>query len=93
MFEKLKTKWKVNGAQLFLILCTFAIGGSFDGYVSRRLMSLFPLEKGGLWYVIYILMLSVLWPVCVIIVSFPFGQFRFFKRYLIRVARRMKIIK
>jgi hypothetical protein len=93
MFDKLKKKWKVSGVQLLLVLCTFAVGGSLDGYISRRIMTLFPLEKGVLWYVVYIVILTLLWPVCVLLVSVFFGQFRFFKNYLLRVARRMKLIK
>lgn len=93
MFDKLKKKWNVTGIQLLLILCTFAIGGSMDGYISRRIMTLFPLDKGILWWVIYILLLTLLWPLCVLAISIFFGQFRFFKNYLTRVARRMKLMK
>lgn len=93
MFDKLKKKWNVTGVQLVLILCTFAIGGSMDGYISRRIMTLIPLDKGVLWWVIYIVILTLLWPFCVLLISIFFGQFRFFKNYLARVARRMKLMK
>ena len=93
MFDKLKKKWNVTGVQLVLILCTFAIGGSMDGFISRRIMTLIPLDKGVLWWVIYIVILTLLWPLCVLLISIFFGQFRFFKNYLARVARRMKLMK
>lgn len=93
MFEKLKNKWHVSGFQLLLILCTFAIGGSLCGYAARRLMGLFSLEKGALWYVLYILLVTLLWPVAVLLVSVFFGQFRFFKNYLSRVAVRIGLKK
>ncbi len=93
MFDKLKKKWNVTGVQLLLILCTFAIGGSMDGFISRRIITLFPLDKGVLWWVVYIVMLTLLWPLCVLVISIFFGQFRFFKSYLVRVARRMRLIK
>lgn len=93
MFDKLKKKWNVTGVQLVLILCTFAIGGSMDGYISRRIMTLIPLDKGVLWWVIYIVILTLLWPFCVLLISIFFGQFSFFKNYLARVARRMKLMK
>ena len=93
MFDKLKKKWNVTGVQLVLILCTFAIGGSMDGYISRRIMTLIPLDKGVLWWVIYIVILTLLWPFCVLLISIFFGQFRFFKNYLARVAKRMKLMK
>lgn len=93
MLDKLKKKWNVTGVQLVLILCTFAIGGSLDGYISRRIMTLIPLEKSVLWWVVYIIILTLLWPLCVLLISIFFGQFRFFKNYLARVGRRMKLIK
>ncbi len=93
MLDKLKNKWKVNGIQLFLILCTFALGGSLCGYLGRKVLGLFELEKNVLYYVLYVLLITLLWPVCVLLISVFFGQFRFFKNYLARVGRRMKIIK
>lgn len=93
MLDKLKKKWNVSGVQLILVLCTFAIGGSLDGYISRRIMTLIPLDKGVLWWVVYIVILTLLWPLCVLLISIFFGQFRFFKNYLARVGRRMKLIK
>ena len=93
MFDKLKKKWNVTGVQLVLILCTFAIAGSMDRYISRRIMTLIPLDKGVLWWVIYIVILTLLWPFCVLLISIFFGQFRFFKNYLARVAKRMKLMK
>jgi hypothetical protein len=93
MLEKLRNKWKVSGIQLILILCTFAIGGSLCGYAGRKVLSLFPLEKGVLWVVIYIVVITLLWPLAVLLVSIPMGQFPFFKNYLARIGRRMRIIK
>ena len=89
MFDKLKEKWKVSGVRLFLILCNFAIGGSLCGYVARKFMDLLTLEKGVIWYVVYIILVTLLWPVAVITVSVFFGQFRFFRNYLSRMAGRM----
>jgi len=93
MFDKLKNKWKVNGIQLFLILCTFALGGSLCGYLGRKILGLFELERNVLYVVLYVLLITLLWPICVLLISVFFGQFRFFKTYLIRVGKRMKIIK
>lgn len=89
MFDGLKNKWKVGGLQLLLILCTFALGGSLCGYAGRKILSLFPLEKGVLWFIIYIVLITILWPVCVLLISIPFGQFPFFKNYLQRIWKRM----
>jgi phosphate/sulfate permease len=89
MFEKLKSKWKVNGWNLFLILTTFAVGGSICGRVGKKLLDLLSVEKGFLWVMLYILMVTILWPFAVILVSIPLGQFAFFKKYLQKVFTRL----
>ncbi len=93
MFDKLKKKWNVSWLQLVLILCTFAIGGSLCGYVGRAIMGVLPIDKGALWVVVYIILITLLWPMAVLLVSIPFGQFSFFKNYLSRVAKKLGIKK
>lgn len=89
MFERLKTKWGVNNINLFLILCTFAIGGSLCGFLGRKLLILIGVEKGNVTYVIaYILAMTILWPFSVITVSMLTGQFKFFKNYLAKIFRK-----
>jgi formyltetrahydrofolate-dependent phosphoribosylglycinamide formyltransferase len=85
MFEKLKQRWKVNGLNLVLIIATFALGGSLCGYAGRKVLMLSGLEKGVLWIVLYVLLITLLWPVCVLIIGIPLGQFAFFTRYLVKV--------
>lgn len=75
--------------QVLLILCTFAIGGSLTGYAGRRLMPLFSLDSDWSWIIVYIILVTLLWPLSVLLVSIPFGQFRFFTHYLGRMGRRM----
>ncbi len=89
MFSKLQQRWKVNGLQLFLILCTFGIGGSLCGYLARRILVSTGLEKDGLWVVLYVFVMTLTWPLCVLLVSIPFGQYSFFKNYLTKVWTRM----
>ncbi len=89
MFEKLKARWKVNGLNLLLIITTFALGGSLCGYLGRKLLLLTGLEKGFIWILLYILLITLLWPLCVIIISIPLGQFSFFRKYLIKVWNKM----
>ena len=93
MFEKLQKKWKVGGWQLLLILCTFAIGGSATGYVGKKIMNVIPVDKGILWTLLYIIIVTLIWPLAVLLVSIPFGQFRFFVRYLQKMGQRMRIYK
>jgi len=91
MFDRLQQKWKVSGWQLLLILLTFAIGGSLTGYVAKKIMNLVALHQDWLWAIIYILLITLIWPLMVIIISIPFGQFRFFSKYIKRIGARMGI--
>lgn len=93
MFEKLRTKWKVTPLQLVLILCTFAIGGSLTGLVGKRIMPLFGIESPWLYLPVYILLITLIWPMMVLLVSIPFGQFRFFNAYLKKMGKRMGLVK
>jgi formyltetrahydrofolate-dependent phosphoribosylglycinamide formyltransferase len=92
MFERLRKKWKVGPLQLALILCTFAIGGSLTGYAGRKLMNLLEIDQRWLWILIYIVLITILWPFAVLIVSIPFGQFKFFRGYLKKIGKRMGVI-
>ncbi len=91
MFDRLQKKWKVSGLKLAIIIVTFAIGGSLTGYAGKKIMNLLPLEKGVLWIFIYVLLITIIWPLAVLLVSIPFGQFYFFKNYIQRVARRLGV--
>lgn len=88
MFDRLKKKWNVNGLQLTLILCTFAIGGSLTGYTARKLLGVLSIDQRWIWIIIYILLLTIIWPIAVYLISFPFGQSRFFTRYLKKIGKR-----
>jgi hypothetical protein len=93
MFEGLKKKWKVSGGQLLLILCTFAIGGSATGFVAKKVMNALSISQDWIWAVIYILLITIIWPLAVIIISIPFGQFRFFSNYIKKIGEKMGLIK
>jgi len=87
--QKLKEKWQVkNIIQVILIICTFALGGSLCAYCGRRLLSLTSLS-GGFWLAIYIPLVTILWPLCVLLISIPLGQFSFFRKYLARLGRKL----
>ncbi len=90
MFKKLKQHWRVNGLNLALIILTFALGGSLCGYGGRKILVWLGMEKGIGWISLYILFIILLWPLCVILISIPFGQFRFFKKYIIRIWDKMR---
>ena len=89
MLQKLKARWKVNSINLVLVIATFALGGSLCGYTGRKILLLTDLEKGAVWIVLYIILMTLLWPLCVLLVSIPLGQFAFFKRYLLKVWKKL----
>lgn len=89
MFEKLRQRWKVNGLNLLLIITTFALGGSLCGYAGRKILLLTSLDKSVLWFVLYIILITLLWPLCVLLISIPLGQFTFFKKYIIKIGKRI----
>jgi hypothetical protein len=93
MFGRLQKKWKVGGLQLTLIICTFAIGGSVTGFFAKKVMNALNIGQDWLWGIIYILLIVLLWPLMVIIVSIPFGQFRFFRRYIRKLGEKMGFVK
>ncbi len=88
MFQTLKQRWKVNNLDLILILITFALGGSLCGIAGKKIMTLIPVDKGAAWMILYILLVTLLWPMAVLLVSIPMGQFVFFKKYIGKMAGR-----
>lgn len=93
MFEKLKQKWKVGGVQLLLIIITFAVGGSLTGYSSKKIMNLLAINQDWIWTIIYILLVTIIWPLMVLLISIPLGQFRFFSNYTRRLGEKTGLIR
>ncbi len=93
MFKRLQEKWKVNTVQLVLVLITFSIGGSLCGFLGRKVMDLFTIESTLLYGTLYFIIVTLLWPPCVLLVSIPFGQWRFFRNYLRKMGTKFGIIR
>lgn len=88
--QKLKKKWNAkNMLQVVLILITFTIGGSLCGYLGRKILNLMTIENNVIWVVLYIILVSILWPACVLLISIPMGQLAFFRKYLSKMGKRM----
>jgi formyltetrahydrofolate-dependent phosphoribosylglycinamide formyltransferase len=85
LFSKLQTKWKVSTTQFWLIILTFALGGSLSGRLCSAFLNFLFLEKNWVFWLFYPIILTILWPFSVIFVSFFTGQFSFFKGYLSRL--------
>ncbi len=94
MLENLQKRWKVGGWQLFLIICVFAITGTTTAYLSRQITTWLEIEKYS--FAFWITKIAVLlfgYQVLILIISIPFGQFRFFWNYEKKILRRMKLMK
>lgn len=89
MFRRLKEKWKLSWTGFALVFTTFALGGSLCGFAGKKLMAFTSLEKGLLYYIVYIILVTIIWPVCVLTVSIPIGQFPFFRNYLEKMWKRI----
>lgn len=89
MLQKLKDRWKVNDLNLVLIIGTFAIGGSLCGKTGAGLLGMTGLEKNILYWLLYIVLITLMWPIFVLATSIPLGQFTFFKNYLIKIWQRL----
>ena len=73
MFEKLQQKWKVGPLQTVRIIICFALGGSLTGYTAKKIMDMLSVEKDWLWTIVYILLVTAIWPLAVLTVSIFFG--------------------
>jgi hypothetical protein len=93
MFARLKDKWKVGWFQFVLIFTTFALGGSLCARAGSWLLQLILDEKNWVYWVLYVPLITILWPMCVLLVSIPLGQFRFFTGYLKKMGVKMGLVK
>lgn len=96
MFENLQKRWKVNGIQLFLILCVFAITGTTTAYISRMITSWIGLTPDSPLWQRALLRGSVLlfgYQIIILLVSIPFGQFKFFWNYEKKILKRIGLMK
>lgn len=92
-YERLQKKWNVNGPQLGLILVTFAVGGSLTGQAAKWVMDALNIGRVWYWGLLYLLIVTALWPLLVLVVSFPLGQFRFFTNYISKLAGKFGLRK
>ncbi len=92
MFEQLQKKWNVGGLQMALIISTFAIGGSLTGYAGKKIMNLLGVQQDWLWTVAYILLIIIIWPLAVLLISIPLGQYSFFISYIRKIGKRMGLV-
>jgi hypothetical protein len=96
MFQKLREKWKVSSAQLFIILCVFAITGTTTAWVSREITAWVGFNEQTFWLWKVLLRLAMLvfgYQAILLAVAFVFGQFSFFWEYEKKLLRWMRLMK
>ena len=89
MFERLQKKWNVRGWKILVILIIFAVGGGITGFAGRKLMDLFEIDILILDILVYFIIITIIWPLAVLVISIPFGQFSFFRKYILRIGNRL----
>lgn len=89
MLHRLKEKWNVSWTRFTLIFLTFALGGSACARLGNWLLSFALTEKNAWYWIVYVPLITILWPLCVLTISIPLGQFRFFTNYLSRMGNRI----
>lgn len=88
--QRMRRKWNVkNEWQVVIILVIFALGGSLCGFLGKKFLGLWDIENGLGKTILYLLLVTILWPFCVLLISIPFGQFSFFRSYIARMGRRI----
>jgi hypothetical protein len=92
MLKRLEQKWQVSPLRIVLIIVCFALGGSLTDYAAKKIMDLFSVRQDWVWVIIYILLITIIWPLAVIIVSIFFGQLKFFAGYVKRIGVKLGIV-
>ncbi len=89
--KKLQDKWKLNSIfQVVIVLIIFALGGTTCAFLGKQILPMLGIESGGVGYgIVYILTVTILWPLCVLFYSIILGQYPFFKSYLAKMGKRM----
>jgi len=93
IFTKWKNKWKVSWWNFSLIILTFAITGTTTAYLTRKITFFLGLTTETFWLWKVCLRLGMLifgYQILILLISIPFGQFRFFYNYEKKILKRMK---
>lgn len=65
------------------------MGGSLCAKLGSYFLHLLVDDKNWVYWVLYVPLVTLLWPLCVLMISIPLGQFNFFRNYLLRMWKRM----
>ena len=69
---------KPTGLDYIIILLVFAITGSSAAYIGKLIMPLIGMEKGWLYWVVYVLVITPIYQILLLGYAFLFGKFHYF---------------
>lgn len=94
MLKKLRQHWKVNNADLFIILCTFAIAGTATAFISKKITYWLNVPHYSFgWWALKIAVLLIGYQVIILTTGWVFGKFSFFWDYEKKILRRLGLLK
>ena len=94
LFKKLEKKWDVNYKwELIRIFIVFAITGTSSLFVGKPIIKLLGITKENLnivvYWVLYIIIGLIFYPILWLWIGWLFGQFKFFWEFEKKMLRRM----
>lgn len=98
MFQYLKEKWNLkSNFQLAIILVVFAITGSSSLYISKPLLEFLSITTESMnslpYWILRILVVTIVYQFVLLIVAFLFGQFKWFLDFEKKILKRLGLIK
>ncbi len=94
IIDKIKTKWQIkSNFQLIVIFVVFAINGSLSAKIGTYLIIYAGLSKQNLniilYYFIWLVIVTLIYPFLLIANGFIFGQFDFFFKFSKKMLQRI----
>jgi len=93
MFKRLQQKWNAGPLQIIAIIMCFAVGGTVTGFAAKKIINVLLIRQDWLWAIIYIGLVTIIWPIAAVTVSLFFGQFTFFSGYVLRLLRNLGVVQ
>jgi hypothetical protein len=97
MFEKLKKRWNIDtNFQVIIILIVFAITGSTTVYVKQFIFDLIGISTTTPLLIkipLYVVVILPVYNLLLLAYGFLFGQFQFFKNFIIKFFGRFRFSK
>ncbi len=94
MFEKLKNKLGIlSNFQLMVILVVFAINGTLSARIGYFVLDSIGFYKENtnliVYYLSFLVIVSIIYPFLIIVVGSVFGQFNFFFKFAKKMLKRI----